>query len=60
MALPIWANYMRKNYKDNLGISQEDFEKPAQMPFNLDCSEGDQTLREIDLEEEVDLEDFDF
>lgn len=60
MALPIWANYMRKNYKDNLGISQEDFEKPAQMPFNLDCSESDQALREIDLEAEVDLEEFDF
>lgn len=60
MALPIWANYMRKNYQDSLGISLEDFEKPAQMPFNLDCLESDDALREIDLEVEADLEEFDF
>jgi len=60
MALPIWANYMRKNYQDSLGISLEDFEKPDQLSFNLDCSESDEALEEIDLEVEADLEEFDF
>ena len=60
MELPIWANYMRKNYQDSLGISLEDFEKPDQVSFNLDCSESDEALEEIDLEVEADLEEFDF
>jgi penicillin-binding protein 1A len=60
MALPIWANYMRRNYQDSLGISLEDFERPDRMSFNLDCSESDEALEEIDLEVEADLEEFDF
>ncbi len=38
MALPIWALYMKKCYTDKeLGISKEDFEKPANMSIELDC-----------------------
>ena len=58
MALPIWANYMRQNYQDSLGISQADFERPENMPFNLDCAQIEQDPNTPDLE--TDLEEFDF
>lgn len=60
MALPIWGLYMKKNYANEaLGISKEDFEKPANMSIETDCAkfnEGQQ--KDIDLEE--DLDDLDF
>lgn len=39
MALPIYALFMQKVYKDtSLGISENDiFEKPSRITFNLDC-----------------------
>jgi penicillin-binding protein 1A len=39
MALPIWALYMQKCYADKeLGISKEEFEKPANLAIELDCN----------------------
>ena len=39
MALPIWALYMQKVYKDStLNISQGAFEKPDKISINLDCN----------------------
>jgi len=39
MALPVWALYMKKVYADkNLQISQGDFEKPATINVETDCS----------------------
>ena len=39
MALPVWALYMKKVYADkNLQISQGDFEKPATISVETDCS----------------------
>lgn len=60
MALPIWGLYMKKNYANKeLGISKEDFEKPANMSIETDCAKFNEGLRkDIDLEE--DLEDLDF
>lgn len=59
MALPIWAQYMKKNYANKeLGISQEEFEEPEEMSINLDCSK--QSKEEDDLDTEDDLDDLDF
>jgi penicillin-binding protein 1A len=51
---------MKKNYAiEELGISKEDFEKPANMSIETDCAKFNEGLRkDIDLEE--DLEDLDF
>ncbi|WP_411766073.1 penicillin-binding protein 1A [Winogradskyella sp. A3E31] len=39
MALPIWGLYMKACYKDEeLNISKGEFERPAQLSINLDCS----------------------
>jgi penicillin-binding protein 1A len=48
MALPIWALFMKKVYADKkLNISREDFEKPAVLTVETDCSQyyepGDNT-----------------
>lgn len=41
MALPIWAIYMRKCYKDpDLYISTDDFDRPATLTINVDCWKG--------------------
>lgn len=41
MALPIWAIYMRKCYKDpDLYISTDDFDRPASLTINVDCWKG--------------------
>lgn len=38
MALPIWAEYMTRVYKDeDLGISNENFEQPNSLSIELDC-----------------------
>jgi len=44
MALPIWANYMKKVYTDpSLMISQGDFEKPLQpLSIEIDCDKFEQ------------------
>lgn len=40
MALPIWALYMQKIYKNGkLGVSREPFEKPENMQEIIDCDE---------------------
>lgn len=39
MALPSWALFMKKCYADeSLNLGKEDFEKPANISINLDCS----------------------
>ncbi|WNH13924.1 penicillin-binding protein 1A [Thalassobellus suaedae] len=39
MALPIWGVYMKSCYADEtLNISAEDFEEPANLSINVDCS----------------------
>ncbi|MGS2725631.1 penicillin-binding protein 1A [Psychroserpens sp. BH13MA-6] len=39
MALPIWGLYMKACYADEeLGISKEEFEKPANLSIEVDCS----------------------
>ncbi|MCD2258178.1 penicillin-binding protein 1A [Psychroserpens luteolus] len=39
MALPIWALYMKACYADEeLGISKDNFEKPANLSIEVDCS----------------------
>ncbi|MFN5318680.1 MAG: penicillin-binding protein 1A [Bacteroidia bacterium] len=48
MALPIWGLFMKKVYADKkLNISREDFEKPAVLTVETDCSQyyepGDNT-----------------
>ena len=60
MALPIWGMYMKKNYaNEELGISQDDFEKPEDMSIELDCSKFASEMEE-DQDIEDDLEDLDF
>lgn len=39
MALPIWGLFMKKCYADEtLTLSKKDFERPAMVSINLDCS----------------------
>lgn len=39
MALPIWANYMRRNYEmPELGISNLEFERPEELNIQVDCT----------------------
>jgi len=58
MALPIWGMYMKACYEDEtLNVSQEEFEKPARLSYNLDCTkkaeeepdEGDDESDELDF-----------
>jgi penicillin-binding protein 1A len=60
MALPIWALYMKANYEDeDLGISQDAFEKPENLSINVDCTKIlEEQKKETDTED--DLEDLDF
>ena len=42
MALPIWGMYMKSCYEDeDLNISFEDFEEPANLTIRVDCGEKD-------------------
>ncbi len=51
MALPIWGMYMKSCYEDEeLNVSQEEFEKPANLSYNLDCSKA----KEKDPDKKVD------
>jgi penicillin-binding protein 1A len=39
MALPIWGIYMKKVYEDKkLNVSKSDFERPAVLDVDIDCS----------------------
>lgn len=39
MALPIWANYMKRNYaQPELGISELEFERPEGLNIQVDCT----------------------
>jgi penicillin-binding protein 1A len=60
MALPIYALFMQKIYKDaTLGISLEDtFEKPSRITFNLDCAMEDEEQRRLKYENSGALEIF--
>lgn len=59
MALPIWALYMQKCYADeDLNISKEKFEKPANLTIELDCEKyknaendenGEEDVKEVDF-----------
>ena len=60
MALPIWGIYMKKNYANkDLGVSDEDFPKPAGLSINVDCTKiKEEMKKDTDLED--DLDDLDF
>ncbi|MGB5820108.1 MAG: transglycosylase domain-containing protein [Saonia sp.] len=60
MALPIWGQYMKKNYaNEELGVSTGAFPKPEGMSINVDCSKiRDDIEKDTDLED--DLDDLDF
>jgi len=50
MALPIWGNFFLKVYKDKkINISQDEFEKPANFNYNMDCEEVKQEIKEEDV-----------
>ena len=56
MALPIWGLYMKANYAEkDLGISDKDFDKPANMDIELNCSTFKKEEKQLE-----DLEDLDF
>lgn len=44
MALPIWGLYMKKCYADKeLDVSKDEFERPANISINVDCSKTSHT-----------------
>ncbi|MBM1105314.1 transglycosylase domain-containing protein [Aurantibacter crassamenti] len=60
MALPIWGLYMKENYKNkDLGISEEDFERPDNLSIEVDCSKVVNEQTE-DNQPDEELEDLDF
>lgn len=53
MALPIWAEYMTRVYKDkDLGVSKDDFEAPNRLGIELDCTAFEKELIDFDYEAE--------
>ena len=61
MALPIWALYMRQNYKNpDLGISQDDFEAPEELSIRVNCKPEADDLEAEKARMEDDLEDIGF
>lgn len=61
MALPIWALYMRQNYKNpDLGISQDDFEAPEELAIRVNCKPEADDLEAEKARMEDDLEDIGF
>ncbi len=61
MALPIWGLYMKANYEnENLGISDDEFQKPDNMSINLDCDKQVEDDEPKDTDVEEDLEDLNF
>lgn len=58
MALPIWGMYMKSCYEDeSLNVSQEEFEKPSRLSYNLDCSKN-KDAEEDKKDDETDVLDF--
>jgi penicillin-binding protein 1A len=59
MALPIWGMYMKSCYEDEeLNVSKEEFEVPANLSYNLDCSkkpEEDSNKKKAGLDDELDF-----
>ncbi len=59
MALPIWGMYMKSCYEDEeLNVSKEEFEKPANLSYELDCSkkpEDDKPDKDDDSDDELDF-----
>ena len=58
MALPIWGMYMKSCYEDEeLNVSQEEFEKPANLSYNLDCSKTEEKDpdKKVDDSDELDF-----
>ncbi|MFI1744816.1 penicillin-binding protein 1A [Thalassobellus sediminis] len=61
MALPIWGVYMKSCYADEgLNISKEDFEEPADLSINVDCSKVDDDTMVIDDDSDDTPDDLDF
>ncbi|MFI1772701.1 penicillin-binding protein 1A [Thalassobellus citreus] len=61
MALPIWGVYMKSCYADEaLNISKEDFEEPADLSINVDCSKVDDDTTVIDDDSDDTPDDLDF
>ena len=60
MALPIWALYMRKCYKDEtLKVSKGAFERPANLSIQINCDEYKATaVQSNDTQEEDEELDF--
>ncbi|MGB5376773.1 penicillin-binding protein 1A [Muriicola sp.] len=47
MALPIWGMYMKSCYADeDLNISIEDFEEPANLSIRVNCDTDDDTIKD--------------
>jgi len=58
LALPIWANYMRRNYNvPELGVSSGAFHRPAVMSIEVDCRKQ-AAAEAVLVDEDDDLEEF--
>jgi len=58
LALPIWANYMRRNYNvPELGVSSGAFQRPAVMSIEVDCRKQ-AAAEAVLVDEDDDLEEF--
>jgi len=56
--LPIWANYMRRNYNvPELGVSSGAFHRPAVMSIEVDCRKQ-AAAEAVLVDEDDDLEEF--
>lgn len=61
MALPIWGLYMTKNYANKeIGVSDGNFTRPANMSINLDCASYLQDQKDDKKPAKDDLDDLDF
>ncbi|NAS10914.1 penicillin-binding protein 1A [Poritiphilus flavus] len=60
MALPIWALYMQRNYKNkDLGVSDGAFPEPEELSINVDCTKIIEEIQQ-EIDTDNDLEDLDF
>jgi len=54
MALPIWGIYMKSCYADKeLNVSKAEFEKPANLSYNLDCTKKPETTDPTETDDDV-------
>ncbi len=61
MALPIWGMYMKSCYEDEtLDVSKGEFEKPANLSINIDCSVNEEDDESDNSDAIEDVDDFDF